>query len=73
MFFENPVAAMRNMRRALKPGGRFTHIVWRRIDDNPWLGAAKEVALRHLPRPGEDARTCGPGPFSMADQESPAR
>ena len=69
MFFENPVAAMRNMRRALKPGGRFTMIVWRRIEDNPWLGAAKAVALKHLPQPGADARTCGPGPFSMADQE----
>jgi ubiquinone/menaquinone biosynthesis C-methylase UbiE len=69
MFFENPVAAMRNMRRALRPGGRFTMIVWRRIEDNPWLGAAKAVALKHLPQPGADARTCGPGPFSMADQE----
>lgn len=69
MFFENPVAAMKNMRRALKPGGRFTMIVWRDIADNPWLGAAKAVALKHLPQPGADARTCGPGPFSMADQE----
>lgn len=69
MFFENPVAAMRNMRRALKPGGRFTMIVWRDIADNPWLGAAKAVALKHLPRPGADARACGPGPFSMAEQE----
>jgi ubiquinone/menaquinone biosynthesis C-methylase UbiE len=69
MFFENPVAAMRNMRKALRPGGRFTMIVWRDVADNPWLGAAKAVALKHLPQPGADARTCGPGPFSMADQE----
>lgn len=69
MFFENPVAAMKNLRRALKPGGRFTMIVWRRIEDNPWLGAAKAIALSHLPQPGADARTCGPGPFSMADRE----
>lgn len=69
MFFENPVAAMRNMRKALKPGGRFTHIVWRNREDNPWLSAAKEVVLRYLPAPGEDAATCGPGPFSMANQE----
>lgn len=68
MFFENPVAAMRNMRRALRSGGRFTMIVWRRIEDNPWLGAAKAIALQHLPQPGADARTCGPGPFSMADE-----
>jgi SAM-dependent methyltransferase len=69
MFFQSPVAAMRNMRRALKPGGRFTMIVWRRIEDNPWLGAAKAIALAHLPQPGADARTCGPGPFSMADED----
>jgi len=68
MFFENPVAAMRNMRKALKPGGRFTMIVWREVADNPWLGAAKAIALKLLPQPGADARTCGPGPFSMADQ-----
>jgi SAM-dependent methyltransferase len=69
MFFENPVAAMKNMRRALKPGGRFTMIVWRDMADNPWLGAAKAIALKHLPQPSADARTCGPGPFSMADRE----
>lgn len=68
MFFANPVAGLRNMRRALKPGGTMTHIVWRRPADNPWLSMAKEVVLRYLPAPGEDARTCGPGPFSMADE-----
>ena len=66
-FFENPVAGLRNMRASLKPGGTMTMIVWRRIDDNPWLGLAKQVVLRHLPPPGENAQTCGPGPFSMAD------
>ena len=30
---------------------------------------AKAVVLRFLPPPGEDAQTCGPGPFSMANQE----
>ncbi len=70
MFFANPVAGMRNMRKALKPGGRMTHIVWRRPEDNPWLSMAKEVVLRFLPPPGDGARTCGPGPFSMADEET---
>jgi SAM-dependent methyltransferase len=69
MFFENPVAGLRNMRKALKPGGRMAAIVWRVIDDNPWLGLPKEIVLRYLPPPGDDARTCGPGPFSMANQE----
>jgi ubiquinone/menaquinone biosynthesis C-methylase UbiE len=68
-FFENPVAGLRNMRASLKPGGVMTMIVWRGIDDNPWLGLPREVVLQYLPPPGDDARSCGPGPFSMADQD----
>ncbi len=68
-FFENPVAGLKSMRRSLKPGGTMTMIVWRGIDDNPWLGMAKEIVLRFLPPPGDDGRSCGPGPFSMAGQE----
>lgn len=69
MFFSNPVAGLRNMRTALKPGGLMTHIVWRTPADNPWLSMAKGVVLDYLPAPGDDARTCGPGPFSMANEE----
>ena len=68
MFFANPVAGLRNMRRALRPDGRMVHIVWREPGDNPWLSMAKDVVLRFLPPPGDGARTCGPGPFSMADE-----
>src|SRR3979409_2381140 len=66
-FFENPVAGLRNMRKSLKPEGIMTMIVWRGIKDNPWLGSAKDIVLQYLPPPGENAQTCGPGPFSMAD------
>ena len=66
-FFENPVAGLRNMRATLKPGGVMTMVVWRGIKDNPWLGHAKDVVLKYLPPPGENALSCGPGPFSMAD------
>ena len=68
MFFANPVAGLRNMRKALRPGGRMVHIVWRNRVDNPWLSMAKDVVLRFLPQPGADAQTCGPGPFSMSDE-----
>ena len=69
MFFSNPVAAMRNVRRALKPGARLMFIVWRAPEDNPWANVPKQVVLKFLPPPGEDAQTCGPGPFSMASTE----
>lgn len=67
-FFENPVAGLRNMRRALKPGGAMAMIVWRTLDDNPCMNLPKQVVMRFLPRPGDDADTCGPGPFSMANR-----
>ena len=70
MFFANPVAGLRNMRKALRPGGRMTQIVWRNRADNPWLSMAKDVVLRFLPEPGAGALTCGPGPFSMSDETS---
>ncbi len=70
MFFQSAVRALRNANRALKPGGKVCLIVWRSLADNPCWGAAKEVALRHLPPPGDDAATCGPGPFSMASEET---
>lgn len=69
-FFENPVAALRNMRSSLKPGGTMTMIVWRDIADNPWLGLPKSIIMDYLPPPGDEARTCGPGPFSMADSDT---
>ena len=69
MFFEAPGAAMGNVRRALKPGGTFTQIVWRKREDNPWLHEA-ELRVKAIV-PVVDPETsnqvhCGPGPFSMA-------
>jgi ubiquinone/menaquinone biosynthesis C-methylase UbiE len=68
MFFANPVAGLRAMRACMKPGGRMAHIVWRRREDNPWLIDARDIVRQFLPAPGEAAQTCGPGPFSMADE-----
>jgi ubiquinone/menaquinone biosynthesis C-methylase UbiE len=69
MFFEMPGAAMRNVRKALKPGGTFTQIVWRRREENPWLHEA-ELRVRELvpvvSHEETDQVHCGPGPFSMA-------
>jgi len=32
---------------------------------NPWLALPKQIILRYLPPPGDNAQTCGPGPFSV--------
>ncbi len=68
-FFASPVAGLQNMRTSLKPGGIMTMIVWRGIEDNPWLGRAKQIVLQHLPPAPAKAQSCGPGPFSMADPD----
>jgi SAM-dependent methyltransferase len=68
MFFESAVRALRNVHRALRPGGKVCLIVWRTIDDNPCWGAAKRVVREYLPPPGPSAQSCGPGPFSWADE-----
>lgn len=71
MFFANPVAALRNVRKALLPGGRFCAVVWRRKLDNEWVHRAEEVVDEYLEHPDEsDEPTCGPGPFSMANADT---
>ncbi len=70
MFFTNPVRGLRAMRMALKPGGRIAHIVWRQRADNPWLNTPHQIVRGFLPAPGADGLNCGPGPFSMANEDT---
>lgn len=71
MFFANPVAALGNIRSAMKPGGRLAAAVWRRKLDNDWLHRAELVVEEYLEHPEEtDEPTCGPGPFSMANADT---
>jgi ubiquinone/menaquinone biosynthesis C-methylase UbiE len=69
MFFMSPVAALRNVRRALKPGASFAQIVWRKREDNPWLHDAELRVREIVPVVSHEEAGqvhCGPGPFSMA-------
>jgi ubiquinone/menaquinone biosynthesis C-methylase UbiE len=71
MFFANPVAALRNVREALAPGGLLNMVVWRRKLDNDWVHRAELVVAEYLEEPEEaDAPRCGPGPFSMANADT---
>jgi SAM-dependent methyltransferase len=70
MFFASPVAAMRNLRAALKPDGQLCMVVWRKREDNPWIHLAEKVVRDLVPENHDsDEPTCGPGPFSMASAD----
>jgi ubiquinone/menaquinone biosynthesis C-methylase UbiE len=69
MFFNLPGLAMKNIRQTLKPGGKFTQVVWRKRQDNAWLHDAEKCVKEIVPvisHDETDAVHCGPGPFSMA-------
>jgi SAM-dependent methyltransferase len=71
MFFANPVAALRNVREALVPGGLLNMVVWRRKLDNEFMHRAELVVAAYLEEPEEyDVPRCGPGPFSMANADT---
>ncbi len=66
MFFDDPDVAFRNLRSALRPGGRLAFVCWPAPQDNLFITIPMGAAARHisLPAPGEpDA----PGPFAFAD------
>ena len=69
MFFMLPGAALRNIRKAIRPGGDLTMVVWRRREENPWLHEAELRVKEIVPivsHEDTDQVHCGPGPFSMA-------
>jgi SAM-dependent methyltransferase len=67
MFFDDPVRAFTNVRRALAPGGRIAMLCWREIRRNEWLREIRTslAAGRDLPEPPASA----PSPVSLADPE----
>src|SRR3954447_11541002 len=71
MFFDNPGAAMRNIRRSMAADGRLVAVVWRIREDNLWLYEAQQIVENLIGRPEEyDEPTCGPGPFSMSGADT---
>lgn len=68
MFFDDPVAAFANIRRATRSGGGLAFVAWRSPAENDFLTAALRAAaplLPDLPTPQPDT----PGQFAFADGE----
>ena len=70
MFFASPVMAMRNVKKAMRPGGQLAMVVWRAKSENPFLYDIEQRVLEIIPHVEKgDQVTCGPGPFSMASPD----
>jgi SAM-dependent methyltransferase len=69
MFFDDPVAAFRNITVGLKPAGRLTMVAWAPIDDNnPWFSIPRDIAVAKLnPPKAPPADPHAPGQFAFAD------
>src|SRR3989440_3709644 len=50
MFFPDPVAGVRECRRALHPGGVFASLVWAGAERIPWFGPLAAELLERLPQ-----------------------
>lgn len=67
MFFNDPVAAFKNIGTGLRRSGTLAVLAWRALQENDWLMSLREALAmgRELPMPPPDA----PTPFSLANPE----
>ncbi|HQT87258.1 MAG TPA: methyltransferase domain-containing protein [Acidiphilium sp.] len=68
MFFEDPIKAFTNIRKALKPGGRLCCTAWAPVDQNPHWSVTLQVAIAHLGAP-KPRKLHAPGPLAFDDAE----
>lgn len=68
MFFDDPVAAFSNIRKALCPQARLAFCCWQPMKVNDWTRIPLQAALQHVPPP-EKPDPHAPGPFAFADSQ----
>ena len=68
MFFDDPVAAFRNIHRALTASGTLAFCCWQSRTVNPFMTVPAQAALELLPPPPEMPPQA-PGPFAFAEPD----
>ena len=68
MFFEEPVAAFRNIHHALTASGTLAFCCWQSRTVNPFMTVPAQAALELLPAPPE-MPPHAPGPFAFAEPD----
>ena len=66
MFFEDPIAAFKNIQNSMKSNGKLNFVCWSKLEDNDFFFIPLQIVLKHLkkslPKPSKL-----PGPFSFSD------
>ena len=66
MFFDDPVRAFENLRRAARGDADLHIVAWRRAEENPFMTTAERATAPFLPKL-PPRRPDGPGQFAFAD------
>ena len=66
MFFDDPVRAFTNIRRALSAGGRAAFVSWQDLHANEWLMLIADAVSRHAELPEFGGQARGPGMFALS-------
>ena len=67
MFCHDPVKAVAEVRRVLRPGGRFVIVVWDEAAKNPFISLLGKCVAEVIPSPPPDPGA--PGAFRLAQRE----
>ena len=66
MFFDDPMAAFGNLRRALRPGGRLVFVCWQGLAENENRMVVRDALHPHLPQPAPNPNQ---GALSLGDPD----
>ena len=69
MFFDDPVSAFANLRRALAPGGRAVFVCWQGLEANEWVSVIGAAVAEYASFAEIGGLGGGPGMFALSDSD----